>query len=213
MAPLFAAWVVSCVGDEPKATSLQPEPGAAEGHYKGACTVDKKCLEGLICVQETVCLYPGDGAPPPDGSGPSNDATSVGCPFSSSSLEPSIPCGATSCANTCCFGQEGPAACDDTCATIEPQRSMKCDSKYQCATGECCLAVKATIETSQCPSPLAFVDIVESVCVPGGCDTSGGSNQYRMCRSNSECAAPARCRQLEITTGSNGTKLNYGICN
>ncbi|MBX3204775.1 MAG: hypothetical protein KF764_06885 [Labilithrix sp.] len=210
-ATLVAGWIVACVGEDPAPVGPQADPGVPVGQYKGACTADKKCIEGLVCVQEAVCLYPGDGAPPPDGS--SSGAVTVPCPFASSSVKPTIQCDTTTCTNECCFGEVGPSACDEACATIDPRRSMKCDSKYQCSTGECCLAVTAALDTSKCPSPLPFVDAVESACVADGCDTSVGSNQYKMCRGDSECAAPMRCRQIEVTTGVNGTKLGYGVCN
>lgn len=210
-ATLVTGSVIACVGDDPPPAFAQPDPGVPVGHYKGACTTEKTCLEGLVCTQGAVCLYPGDAAPPSDGSVPPRDDRGVGCPFSSATLDVTISCGAATCTDTCCFDQQGTTACSGACPTLAPRRSMGCDSKYQCATGECCLAVTAPIDTSKCPSPLAFVDVVESACVPDGCDVSPGSNQHKMCRTDSECAAPALCREIEISTGV--SKFAYGICN
>lgn len=216
---------MACVGDDP--TSTGADPNVPVGQYRGACTADNKCLQGLECNQG-VCLYP-DGGAPPDGSGSSSggsssggsssgDSSTVACPAPNpNNSDPLITCGgAAGCANECCFGASGPAACDATCASIDPRRSIKCDSKYQCTNSgdECCLAVTvAALDTSVCPSPLAFVDVTEAICVNGGCDQSAGSGQYKMCRGDSECTSPKKCRQIEISTGGSGMKAQYGVCN
>lgn len=222
-AAVVAGWIVACVGDDP-ASKPTADPSVPVGQWKGACTTDGKCIEGLLCNQG-VCLYAGDGAPPVDGSASSSGGSSSGgsssgsnvvaCGASLPSSDPSLDCGGGErCASECCVGPSGPSACDATCATISPRRSFKCDSKYQCTNSgdECCLATTTAITLTSCPSSLAFVDVTESICVNGGCDTGAGSNQYKMCRTDAECTAPAKCRQVEINTGGSGTKLLYGVC-
>jgi len=211
-AAMVGVWVIACVGSDPSPSGPQPDPGVPVGQYRGACTADNKCLQGLECTQG-VCLYPGDGAPPVDGSsgsssGSSSGAATVACPVTPGSSNAAIACGATApCNDFCCFDETNASKCDADCATIAG-REMKCDSKFNCNTGECCLALASALDATKCPSPVAYADVQIADCITEGCDPA--SNQYKMCRSDSECAAPAKCRNIEITT--KGTKLQYAVC-
>lgn len=146
----------------------------------------------------------------------SGEAGPTACVPAGATTDVRIPCGSSTCTTECCLDVNGPSACDGACPAIAQRRSFKCDSKFQCVNSgeECCLAVtqQTSIDLGVCPSPVPFVSVVESACVAGGCDTSGGSGQFKMCRSDNECPAPTRCRPIEVSHGTAGTKLRFAVC-
>lgn len=221
-ATTFVGWMVACVGSDPAPSGPQADPNVPVGQWKGACTADGRCIEGLVCTQG-VCLYPGDGAPPPaDASSGGNDGSSSS---SSGGTGPSpecsqkvtvgdaskVECGsAGTCNRECCIQPSGPVACDSAC-TPPGNTHLACDSRDECGTGPCCIKIMdgKVLDTMTCPYPIAAADVVATACISTGCDYN--SNQFEMCRSDEDCSVPThKCRQIEIKTAT--TKLVYGIC-
>lgn len=215
----LGGWVIACVGDDPGTSSgPQPDPNVPVGQFRGACTSDGKCIEGLVCTQG-VCLQREDGgaSTTDGGGGGSGDAASDGdgepppCTYQNEYSGP-IKCSNATCSTSspCCMGASGTVACEPSCPVATSPKLLACDTSAQCMSGTdatCCVRIKAPVNRFVCPHPVAWADFAESVCT----SVCGGTNEYYACRKDADCDVFAKkCSGVELSNGSD--KISFGIC-
>lgn len=213
----LGVWVVACVGDDPVTSSgPQPDPNVPIGQFRGACTSDGKCIEGLVCTQGVCLQRDGAGTPVTDGggsasdTGPGADAAVPPCEYHNTYSGP-LKCSSVTCSTgPCCMGSTEPVACDPGCSSASSPKLFACDTSTQCASGTsptCCVRIKAAIDTGACPHPVPWSDFAESVCT----GTCGGVNEYLACRQDSDCdGLGKKCNGVELANAAD--KITFGIC-
>jgi len=162
----------------------------------------------VACVSDPPTpVYSTDG-----GTSGTEGGTSQACAFTGDRYNAQLPCGASICGKACCFNRnDGSTGCDDCAALAPPSVTMACDSTLQCDGTPCCLAVRKPVTAAGCSAETSAVDVLESRCVPSGCDEAATDpSQYTMCRSDADCSGKP-CRRLAVKTG-NGKELSFGIC-
>ena len=226
---VLACTLAACVGDDPNPVTpsdRQPDPNVAVGREGGACTEDKKCLDGLECYRGTVCVPRedggtsnvdgggGDDASSDDGSAGGDDAESGSpstCPpHSGGGATSEVKCGSGYCpggftpSQPCCLQATGDPTCMPGCTA----KRINCDSADECPGAQCCLSLTSAItEAMACSSGVSYALLNDTHC--GQC----GSNDLRICRTNNDCldlAASPTCSLVEVKNGS--VKLSMGVC-
>jgi hypothetical protein len=203
---------VACVGGDPLPRS-GADPNVPVGQYRGACTADGKCLEGLECNQG-VCLYPDGAAPPDDGgsvdAGEGGPASPVSCPHADAARAGNIPCPTvtmTPCTppSLCCFANPTSAcvAASDPCGG---GKKIRCASATCGNGGHCCLRATA-IDRTQCPARIAYGDLVDTGCNESDTDCP---LEERVCDKDADCPE-GTCHTVALFDES-GDTIVLGAC-
>lgn len=217
---LLAITWVGCVGDDPQPSGVTPDPGVADGDFRGRCN-NGRCLEGLVCNQG-VCLYPDypDGGTPPgvtrDGGGVGGeggvDSGVVPCPRTDPALTggdllcPGADGGTCSNGYTCCVN-DTTASCEQTAANC-PQGSTKpvdCDGPTQCGTKKCCIHWNMEPDQTKCPIDIHYAAFDKTYC-----DNFCTGGAVKVCRTDQDCGTGV-CQRMTLTLQS-GTIMRLGIC-
>jgi hypothetical protein len=203
-APSIAALWIACVGDDPA-----PAGGAGVGDHGERCFADRKCKEGLVCVQETTCLRPGDtldgGSSGSDGGG-GTDAVAGG--------SASVP--------------EG-GACTEIASTDQHfECPLEDGGKETCAqaTKGCCLGAGcAEIVGGACPNGASKYRCMASptcdlegkvCCIFAPYDPSPACGLASVLKPNptaaAQCIEPAVCNDGMVQLCSTGSDCIVGTC-
>ena len=215
------SWL-GCVGSDPASgsTSSQADPNAKDGDFRGKCIGDR-CLSDLVCY-EGVCLY-ADGGGPPTTSSSGTGSSGTGSSGTSSSGSSRTPCpisvgpapavacpGALDAGNVCgnletCCVTSDHQECTTNAAQCTAGKPFRCSTNEACGGERCCLKDVTNLPNT-CPVALTTADVSGTDCGP-----ECGTNARRVCTSDMDCVAPARCSNANVTLPNLAT-IHLGLC-
>jgi hypothetical protein len=212
----FAAFF-ACVGSDPPPPAAKPDPNVPVGHYRGACTADGKCIDGLACDQG-VCLYPDGGDPPSDGAAPGDGGDGgavpdVPCPHDAAARANAIPCpnapvAPCSLPSYCCFANPS-SACVPESDLCNGGKKIRCKAPTCTlggSPGRCCLRATA-IDRTACPARVTYANLVDVACNANDTDCP---LEERVCFEDADCDQ-GTCHTISLLDLS-GNALTLGVC-
>lgn len=144
-------------------------------------------------------------------SDPSDASTSsdAGCAPVDFTSRTGVSCGSGTCStgSTCCTPDAGSPQCTNEATTETCQSALLvCESKAQCAAGDCCSNIELSSFTEvTCDYAASAPRELSAFCMA---DCAG---TVPLCRSNADCAAPLYCRLLALSTPL-VRSLSIGVC-